>query len=124
MKILYIISDRLLLITHLGIVLFILTGWIWKKTRKIHIVIVFITASILLKAITNPSKICARSLALLSSYFVLRLITSSRCLIYSSSTILSVSTFGWIPSIKANIFTWKVSCNCVFLYNAFKIFLG
>ncbi len=35
--------DILLTIIHTGFVLFNVTGWIWKRTRKIHLITIFLT---------------------------------------------------------------------------------
>ena len=39
----YKILDVFFLIFHLGLVLFILTGWIWRTTRRWHLAVVLLT---------------------------------------------------------------------------------
>ena len=36
--------DIFFTVFHTGLVLFILSGWIWKKTRKIHLIVAFLIA--------------------------------------------------------------------------------
>ena len=37
------VADIVLTLLHLVIIIFNLTGWIWRKTRKIHLVVVALT---------------------------------------------------------------------------------
>jgi hypothetical protein len=40
----YTFLNSFFFVFHSGIVLFILTGWIWRKTRRIHLILLILTA--------------------------------------------------------------------------------
>ncbi len=40
----YLFLDRFFSVFHSGIILFILFGWIWQKTRRAHLIVVSLTA--------------------------------------------------------------------------------
>jgi hypothetical protein len=39
----YVFLDYFFLVFHTGLVLFNLTGWIWRKTRRLHLIVVSLT---------------------------------------------------------------------------------
>ena len=94
------------------------------SSLSLDFLIVLIMASIFSKAITSPFNIWALASALSKSNCDLLLITSFLCFIYSSKIIFKFKTRGWIPSIKASIFTLKFSCKEVRLYKRFNTFFG
>lgn len=39
----YVFLDYFFIVFHTGLVLFNLTGWIWRKTRRLHLVVISLT---------------------------------------------------------------------------------
>ena len=86
--------------------------------------IVLMIASMWSRAFFRPSKICIRSLARVSSNCVRRATTLRRCSRKASKIIFRFSTRGSIPSTRASMLRWKVSCSCVCLKSWFRTLLG
>ena len=82
-----------------------------------------ITSSMLSEAMIKPSRICARSSAFLSSYFVL--LTTTSCLKSTKYPIICLrfNSCG-LPLTKLILFTENELCRAEYLYSLFKTTFG